>query len=69
MTNVELLDSSGISWLLVCNKRFRQAGGQIVLHSLSDVALNVLKVLNLQTVLQLASTREDAIRMIGDSTV
>ena len=35
--NVEVLDSSGISWLLVCHKRFREAGGKLVLHSVSPV--------------------------------
>src|SRR6056297_2860794 len=54
MSEVEMLDSSGVSWLLSCHKRFRSAGGELVLHSLSDIALNVIKVLNLKSVFRVA---------------
>lgn len=64
MSEVVSLDSSGVNWLLVCQKRIRQAGGQIVLHSLSPIARNVIKVLNLQTVFQLADDEEDANRLL-----
>lgn len=64
MSEVVSLDSSGVNWLLVCQKRIRQAGGQIVLHSLSPIARNVIKVLNLQTVFQLADDEESANRML-----
>ena len=68
MNDVEVLDSSGVSWLLVCQKRFRQNGGMFVLHSMSDIAVNVLKVLNLQLVLKLADNAEDAQRMLEESS-
>ena len=64
LSKVATLDSSGVNWLLVCQKRLRKAGGQIVLHSLSPIARNVIKVLNLQTVFQLADDEEDANRLL-----
>lgn len=67
MAEVNTLDSSGVSWLLVCQKRFREGGGKLVLHSLSDVAMNVLRVLNLQTVLKLASDEDEAAQLIEES--
>ena len=35
MSEVEVLDSSGVSWLLSCHKKFRTAEGNLLLHSLS----------------------------------
>jgi stage II sporulation protein AA (anti-sigma F factor antagonist) len=65
MSNVVSLDSSGVNWLLVCQKRVRQAGGQLVLHSLSPIARNVIKVLNLQTVFRLADDEEGAVQLLA----
>jgi anti-anti-sigma factor len=70
MHDVTALDSSGIGWLLVCNKRFREAGGRLVLHSLSPLARNVLKVLNMQLVFRVADNEQDAIEMfLGEGRV
>ncbi len=54
MSEVEAIDSSGINWLLTCQKKMRESGGHLVLHSLSPIAKNVIRVLNLQTVFALA---------------
>ena len=60
MSEVAALDSSGVNWLLVCQKRTREAKGRLVLHSLSPIAKNVIKVLNLQTVFTMADDIGDA---------
>ena len=67
MRAVEVLDSSGVNWLLSCHKRFKESGGKIVLHSVSPVALNVLKVLSMHLVLQIADTKDKAIAMLEAS--
>ena len=54
LCDVSYLDSSGIGWLLACHKRMRQAGGRLVLHSYSPIVSNVLRVLKLERVLDLA---------------
>jgi anti-anti-sigma factor len=54
LCDVSYLDSSGVGWLLACNKRMRQAGGKLVLHSYSPIVSNVLRVLKLERVLDLA---------------
>jgi len=64
MSEVDSLDSSGVNWLLVCQKRLRESGGTFVLHSLSPIAKNVVKVLNLQTVFKLAADENEAIRLL-----
>lgn len=60
LEEVEVLDSSGVSWLLTCHKRFRDAGGRLVLHSVSPIAANVFKVLNMQRVFCLAEDERSA---------
>jgi anti-anti-sigma factor len=66
--DIVTLDSSGVNWMLVCHKRSREAGGQLVLHTLSPIARNVIRVLNLQTVFQLAEDLKAAKQMVeGES--
>jgi anti-sigma B factor antagonist len=54
MADATYLDSSGVSWLLTCHKRFKQAGGAMVLKSLTPLVSNVVHVLKLEKVLHLA---------------
>lgn len=69
MSAVEMLDSSGVGWMLACNKKFREAGGRLVLHSLSLLARNVFKVLNMHLVLTMVADESDALRVIrGEPT-
>ncbi len=60
MHGVEMIDSSGVSWLLSCDKKFRTAGGRLVLHSLSPFARDVLKVLNMHLVMSIADDERSA---------
>ena len=69
MRGVDFLDSSGIGWLLVCHKRFREAGGKLVLHSPSPLARNVLKVLNMQLVFKVADDEDEALQMVEGKTL
>lgn len=65
LSEVASLDSSGVNWLLVAQKRMQEQGGKLVLHSLSPIAHNVLKVLNLHNVFQIADSESAAMRMLG----
>jgi len=69
MKAVEALDSSGVGWLLTCQKQFRQLGGNLVLHSLSPAAKNVLRVLNMHRVFRLAEDEAQALGMVNTSPV
>ena len=64
MSEVASLDSSGVNWLLISQKKMREGGGQLVLHSLSPISMNVLKVLNLYTLLKLADSESAALRLL-----
>ena len=65
LSEVASLDSSGVNWLLVSQKRMHEHGGKLVLHSLSPIANNVLKVLNLHAVFQIADSEAAAVRKLG----
>jgi anti-anti-sigma factor len=63
MQESEFLDSSGVSWLLVSHKRFRERGGRIVLHSIPPLVGNVLKVLRMNQIFLIAENEQAAVRM------
>ena len=60
LSDVDWMDSSGVSWVLGCNKKFRQGGGCLVLHSLSPMVHDVFKVLHLQKILTIAPNQTAA---------
>ena len=53
LSDADYLDSSGVGWLLTCNKRIRQAGGRLTLHSPHPIVTNVLRVLKLEKVFEI----------------
>jgi anti-sigma B factor antagonist/stage II sporulation protein AA (anti-sigma F factor antagonist) len=63
LQSVEFLDSSGVSWLLNCHIRCREAGGALVLHTIHPLALKVLTTLRMHHVLTLAENEEDALKL------
>lgn len=66
MAAVDGLDSSGVGWLLSCQKRFKNSGGRLVLHSLSPFARDVLRVLNMHLVFQLVSDEKSAMEAVQE---
>jgi anti-anti-sigma factor len=54
MERVGFLDTGGLSWLLSCHERCRSTGGLLVLHSVPPRIKEVLRLLSLDKVLQLA---------------
>ncbi len=62
------VDSSGVNWLLRCHKRFREAGGMLVLHTPSPLVVQTLKVLKLDRVFFLADDLAAARELVGSSS-
>lgn len=58
--NAGFLDSSGINWLILNHKRFREQGGRLVLHSLPPLVMNVIKILKMQRVFDIADSPQAA---------
>ncbi len=64
MSSVELVDSAGMSWLVVQHKRFCDAGGKLVLHSVPFTILETLKVMRLDQVLHVADNESKALQLV-----
>ena len=64
LADVRLFDSMGLGWLLKCNKRFREAGGTLVIHSIPPVVLDMMKVMGLSQVLKLSEDEQSALATI-----
>jgi anti-anti-sigma factor len=64
LADATFLDSAGVGWLLKCNKRFRDAGGSLVIHSIPPVVLDIMNVMRLSQVLKLCEDEESALATI-----
>ena len=64
MRESNYLDSMCIGWLLTSHKRFREQGGRLVIHSLQPLASNVISLLRLNNVFQLATDSEKALQLV-----
>ena len=68
MADAELVDSAGMSWLVVQHKRFCDAGGKFAIHSVPFTILETLKVMRLDQVLNVANNESEARHLVqGDS--
>lgn len=63
MKHSNYLDSMCVGWLLSAHKRFREQGGRLVIHSLQPVASNVISLLKLNTVFQMAGDAQKALEL------
>jgi anti-anti-sigma factor len=68
MSRTTYLDSGGINWLLTWNRRFRDAGGTLVLHSLTPMALQVIRLMRLDRVFRIADDAASARQLIAART-
>lgn len=60
LTGSDFIDSSGVGWLLNCHKKFRQADGCFILHSIPPLVRRTLQVLRMELVLRLAKDEAEA---------
>ena len=58
-------DSSGLSAILVANRLCKNAGGTFVLCGLNDAVERLITISQLDTVLNITSTVDDALRLIS----
>lgn len=61
LSEVKYVDSSGLSALLVGNRIYNEDGGIFILASLNDHVLKLIKISQLNNVLNLVPTVEEAI--------
>lgn len=68
MGEADFVDSSGVSWLLILHKHFKEGAGQMVLYSIPQLIMNVFKVLNMHFVFQIADNAQEAVRKVQEGT-
>ncbi len=61
LTEVKYTDSSGLSALLVGNRIFQEEGGIFILACLSDHTMKLIRISQLDSVLNILPTVEEAI--------
>ncbi len=66
LAETRFIDSSGLSWLVVCHKRFIQGGGKLVIHSVRPTIMDLFKMMRLEMVLNVAENESAARKLIGD---
>ncbi|ADB18130.1 anti-sigma-factor antagonist [Pirellula staleyi DSM 6068] len=60
LSGTSMVDSSGIGWMIMVNKRFKEHGGQMVLHSYTPLVANTFKLMRIDQVLHLCHSLQDA---------
>lgn len=60
MSESDYIDSSGVGWLVASHKKFKQAGGKMVLHSFQPQVQKILSVLQMHHVLNLRKDEKEA---------
>jgi len=62
------IDSSGLGWLAVCQKRFTQGGGKFVLHSIPPLVMQVLQLVRFCSILTVRKDLSMALATLGISS-
>ncbi len=60
LDHVSYVDSTAIGWLVSCHKKFKEAGGMMILHSIHPSVQQVFDMLKIGTLFPLASDRDAA---------
>src|SRR5262249_16179109 len=58
------VDSAGVGWLILCEKKAREAKGVLVVHSLPPMVQHVFRLLGVPTLLRVAATEAEALRLV-----
>ncbi|WP_027000344.1 STAS domain-containing protein [Eisenibacter elegans] len=64
LSEVKYVDSSGLSALLIANRLCSDAGGSLILAALTDHVMKLIKISQLEKVLTLLPTVEEAVEHI-----
>ena len=64
LAETRFIDSSGLSWLVVCHKRFCQSGGRLVLHSIAPTVMQLFELMRLDLALHVAPDEAAALESV-----
>jgi anti-anti-sigma factor len=64
LARTRFIDSSGLAWLLTIHRRLCEGGGKLVLHSLPPNVEDILKMMRLDSVFNVADDESAALNSI-----
>jgi len=64
LAGITLIDSICLAWLLVLHRRFREAGGTMVVHSIGPAVMEILALVRFEQVLYLAEDETAALALL-----
>ena len=64
LAGITLIDSICLAWLLVLHKRFREAGGTMVVHSIRPPVIEILALVRFEQVLYVAEDETAALAVL-----
>ena len=64
LKSTDFMDSSGVNWLIRSHKRFKENGRRMVVHSVPPVVRNVIRVMRLDLLIEMADDEAEAIKKI-----
>ncbi len=68
MDKATFIDSSGIGWLITLQKRFRENGGALVLHSIPPRVQQVFGFIRLDKIVLMAENEASALAKVTGAT-
>ncbi|TWT32019.1 STAS domain-containing protein [Blastopirellula retiformator] len=63
MQEADIIDSSGVGWLLTCHKQFEEAGGKLILFNMPPIVANVFKLMRLDNFFHIVANGEVAMQL------
>ncbi len=66
LSNCRYCDSSGLSAILVANRLAKNSGGKFILTGLNEAVERLITISQLDTVLNIAGTPQEAIEMLSE---
>jgi anti-anti-sigma factor len=64
LADITHIDSICLAWLVVLHKRFREAGGRMVVHSIGPAVMEVLALIRFEQVLYVAEDEQAAVALL-----
>jgi anti-anti-sigma regulatory factor len=68
LAETRFIDSGGLSWLVLCHKRFCQGGGKLIVHSITPAIQELLHMMRLDLALFVAPDEAAALEMVKQGT-
>lgn len=69
LSKVAHIESTGFEWLLTCHARCQERGGELVLHSLTHITSDLMNIMRLNLVLQVAENERQATEKVRNGNV